>query len=100
MAVSARPMFCLRITIISKLEHSERGAFVGFDKERRGVRGVLDWERKTMVHRSVLFYKLALLQGLKCERQLTIAEVCLRLCVCASWGAAKGDRERYMLDTS
>ena len=44
---------------------AQRGIFVGFDERRRGVRIILDGQRKYTVHRTAVYYEHSLLSAMK-----------------------------------
>ena len=71
---------CLSFAHVLPVNHqhlqprAKRGIFVGFDEKRRGVRVVLDGERKFSVHRSVTFYEQSLLDAMKTQAKIKDSE--------------------------
>ena len=53
---------------------AQRGIFVGFDEERRGVRVILDGQRKYTVHRTVVYYEHTLLNAMKMKAEQRTSE--------------------------
>ena len=51
-----------------------RGTFVGFDERRRGVRIILDGQRKYTVHRTAVYHEHSLLSAMKIKTDGRISE--------------------------